>query len=138
VKQHTFVTLLVSVVTPLLLVNNVHANEQESFKCPVDQVYSTGSGRSVDMDGGEIEVTVQGRVVTIKNPRINGFGTHDLTLITNTNIEIKGRNRSMIFSLRRVPREFVLHTGIGPSNFSYKGGGHTGKQMRVAGKCSKL
>jgi len=58
VKQYTFVTLLASVVTPLLLANNVHANEQESFKCPVDQVYSTGSGRSVDMDGGEIEVTV--------------------------------------------------------------------------------
>lgn len=137
-KQPILITLFAPVVSLFLLTNNVHADEQETYKCPVEQVYSTGSGRSVDMDGGELEVVLQGRVVTIKNPRINGFGTHDLTLITNTNIEIKGRSRSMIFSLRRVSREFVLHTGIGPSGFSYKGGGHTGKQMRVAGKCSKL
>jgi len=129
--------MLVALFSAPLLINNTYANEQESYRCPVDLVYKTGAGRSVDMDGGELEITVQGRELILKNSRINGFGTHQLTVIVNNGNQIKGRNKSMIFSYKKVSNEFVLHTGIGPSNFSYSGGGHSGGQMRVAGKCSK-
>ena len=128
--------MLVALFTAPLLINNTYANEQESYRCPVDLVYKTGAGKSVDMDGGELEITVQGRELILKNSRINGFGTHQLTVTANNGNQIKGRNKSMIFSYKKVSHEFVLHTGIGPSNFSYSGGGHSGGQMRVAGKCS--
>lgn len=129
--------MLVALFAAPLLINNTYADEQESYRCPVDLVYKTGAGKSVDMDGGELEITVQGRELILKNSRINGFGTHQLTVVVNTGNEIKGRNKSMIFSYKKVSNEFVLHTGIGPSNFSYSGNGHSGSQMRVAGKCSK-
>lgn len=129
--------ILITLFVAPLLTNNIYANEQESYRCPVDLVYKTGAGRSVDMDGGEIEITVQEGEVILKNSRINGFGTHNLKLLKNNGMEIKGRSKSMIFSYKKVSHEFVLHTGIGPSNFSYSGNGHTGSQMRVSGKCSK-
>lgn len=120
----------------LLLANNLYAAEQQAYSCPVDQVYKTGAGRSIDMDGGELDVLIQDGEITLANSRINGFGSHHLKVIKNTGIEIKGRNESMIFVYHKVSHEFVLHTGIGPSGFSYSGNGHTGKQMRVSGKCS--
>jgi len=129
--------MLVTLFAAPLLTNNIYANELESYRCPVDLVYKTGAGKSIDMDGGELDVAVQGRELTLKNSRINGFGTHKLRIVVNTGNEIKGRSKSMIFSYKRVSTEFVLHTGIGPSNFSYTGNGHTGRQMRVSGKCSK-
>jgi len=133
IKKCAFSILFVS----LLVTGNLYANEAEVYICPVDSVYKVSAGRSLDMDGGELEITINGDDVVVKNSRIEGFGTHHLMLKVKSGYQIKALNKSMIFMYSVNSKTFVLHTGIGPSGFSYTSGGHTGRQMRVSGLCSK-
>ena len=122
---------------PLFMGVSLYADEPEVHLCPVDSVYKVSAGRSLDIDGGELEVSINGDNVVVNNSHISGFGTHNLTLKVKTGFQIKALNENMIFTYNPTSRIFVLHTGIGRSGFSYTSGGHTGRQMRVSGLCSK-
>jgi hypothetical protein len=108
---------------------------EELYICPVDQVYKTGAGRSIDVAGGTIRFTVNGEDIVITNPSVSGFGSIPLKIIQRNGNQIKAKSRTVIFTYKVVSREYVVHTGIAPMKFDGDVG-HRGGQMRIAGVCN--
>ena len=115
---------------------NVCAYAEEVYICPVEQVYKTGSGRSIDVAGGTVKFTVNGNKIVVTNPSVSGFGSIPLDIIQRNGNQIKARNPTVMFTYKVVSREFVVHTGIAPMKFDVDVG-HRGGQMRIAGVCNE-
>tara|TARA_B110000971_G_C19952626_1_gene474133 strand:+ start:86 stop:487 length:402 start_codon:yes stop_codon:yes gene_type:complete len=126
---------LISLVGFFAFMASMQINAEELYICPVDQVYKTGAGRSIDVEGGTIKFTINGEDIVITNPSVSGFGSIPLKIIQRNGNQIKAKSRTVIFTYKVVSREYVVHTGIAPMKFDVDVG-HRGGQMRIAGVCN--
>ena len=121
----------------LFLTNSIYANEKEVYDCTIDSIYQVSSARSVKTDGGKFLITVNNNDMVIQSNASELPGAHNLKLDVKSDIQIVGINDTMLYTYKTSTSAFTLNTGIGPSSFSQAGGGHTGRQMRFAGLCTK-
>ncbi|MFT7300173.1 MAG: hypothetical protein ACI89Z_000627 [Porticoccus sp.] len=131
-KKIMLITLLVSP----LLTSITSAEENLVFSCSYDSVYWTGRGKSVETNGGIFTSTIKENIIVIKSSSPEVSGSHNLTIKKNSGMRLFATNGSMQFIYNKLTHEYTINTGIGPSGFSVSGGGHMGRQVRVAGKCS--
>jgi hypothetical protein len=132
-KTKMLIVLLIS----LFLTTSIYANEKEVYDCTVDSVYKVSSARSVKTDGGTFLITVNDNDMVIESNASELEGAHNLKLDVKSDNQIVGINDTMLYTYRVSTNAFTLNTGIGPSSFNQSGGGHTGRQMRFAGLCTK-
>lgn len=109
------------------------AEETLRFKCPVQQIYHVSRGRSVDVTDELFFISVRGDRLILESD-----GDRDLLTVEHANdFEISAKNDNMIVMVRPGSGQFLVHAGIGKSGFDMASGGHTGKQVRFFGMCTK-
>ncbi|MBT5430001.1 MAG: hypothetical protein HOK89_08780 [Rhodospirillaceae bacterium] len=140
-KINTLIILLLS----LYQAHHIHADEIEVFEeveiygiyeaydCTIEKTYITGSGRSTDIRGGKLRITITNEDVEI-NSVLGNVDSGSLTLLVKSEQEIIARSDSMMFIYGVNSHKFSFDTGNGQSKF--RGGvGHVGKQIRIEGTC---
>jgi hypothetical protein len=130
-------SLLMTIVVSLFLTSNSYANEDVVYECSYDSVYWTGRGKSMETEGGDMVVTINGNNLVIKSSSKEMSGTHNLTLKSKLGFQIVALSSSMQFFYNKGSNAFHVNAGIDAgSGFSVSGGGHMGRQVRISGKCS--
>lgn len=136
---------LIVLFASLFLTHNIFANDvevleeievygiYEAYECTIENIYITGSGRSTDMRGGKLLITITNEDVDIKSD-IGNVESGNLKLVVKSEVEIIAINKTMQFNYGVMSNKFSFNTGNGQSKF--RGGvGHVGKQVRVTGTC---
>jgi len=109
--------------------------DPNSFTCIYDSIYKVYAASSVETDGGKFLVTIDKDKLTVKSLSSEIQGTFQLHLQRRDRFKIYATTKSKQFIYSLSSGNFVFNTGIGPSGFNISKGGHTGRQMRVSGKC---
>ena len=129
-------SLLMTIVVFLCLTSNSYGNEGVVYECSYDSVYWTGRGKSMETEGGDMVVTINGDSLVIKSSSKEMAGTHNLAL-KKSGYQIVALSSSMQFFYNKGSNAFHVNAGIDAgSGFSVSGGGHMGRQVRISGKCS--
>ena len=139
------ISILIILLLSLYQTHHIYADEvevfeeveiygiYEAYECAIDKTYITGSGRSTDIRGGKLRITITNEDVEIKSD-IGNVDSGSLTLIIKSEQEIIARSDSMMFIYGVNSHKFSFDTGNGQSKF--RGGvGHVGKQIRIEGTC---
>jgi hypothetical protein len=130
-------SLLMIMAATLFITSNIHANEATVvYECSYDSVYWTGRGKSMETDGGDMVVTINGGSLVIKSSSKEMAGTHTLAL-KKSGYQMVALSSSMQFFYNKGSNAFHVNAGIDAgSGFSVSGGGHMGRQVRISGTCA--
>jgi len=119
------------------LTSNTDINKKEMYLCTYDSIYKVYAASSVETKGGKLLVSFDEGNLIIKSQSAEIPGTYILQLRIKSNLQIFARTKSKQFIYNTNSHTFVFNTGIGPSGFNIAQGGHTGRQMRASGTCTK-